>query len=111
MCGENDYELTEEETEAGSPPRVRGKHAREARPEVHAGITPACAGKTSFLTAGRGSPEDHPRVCGENFLHVACDYLGRGSPPRVRGKPVPFLVTFAVKGITPACAGKTPHNR
>ena len=46
-------------------------------------------------------------MCGENGIALLASLLTQGSPPRVRGKPVPFLVTFAVKGITPACAGKT----
>ena len=66
VCGENGRYRGALESLEGSPPRVRGK------PEIHPGqksccrITPACAGKTRDEAAEMGTPEDHPRVCGEN---------------------------------------------
>ena len=68
VCGENIQKALVDYVELGSPPRVRGKrdtqHAR-ASPDR---ITPACAGKTSFIMHRRCRYQDHPRVCGENMM-------------------------------------------
>ena len=53
VCGENLGESYEEFVEKGSPPRVRGKHARYRAPDCPCGITPACAGKTGASYAMR----------------------------------------------------------
>ena len=34
-------------------------------------------------------------------------FWGRGSPPRARGKVVPYVAVDLLKRITPACAGKS----
>ena len=48
-----------------------------------------------------------PRVCGENFARSFSSRSPVGSPPRVRGKPSPVRPRPSLRGITPACAGKT----
>ena len=107
VCGEN-FEGAEHDAACeGSPPRVRGKRRVRTPRACASGITPACAGKTKITRGRRGVLGDHPRVCGENILHAACDYLGRGSPPRVRGKQFASSACIKGIGITPACAGKT----
>ena len=50
-------------------------------------ITPACAGKTSFVTRIGRRGRDHPRMRGEDVVTVS--------------------TTAGAHGITPACAGKT----
>ena len=50
---------------------------------------------------------DHPRVCGEQFGAVADMPRARGSPPRVRGTVVEFVLGDPNPGITPACAGNS----
>ena len=91
----------------GSPPRARGKGSTYDRTSLGAGITPACAGKSTYLRGVDIVPGDHPRVCGEKSIRFISALRFSGSPPRVRGKvtsrahPVPAL------GITPACAGKS----
>ena len=46
-------------------------------------------------------------MCGEKLLlHVRCCLLP-GSPPRVRGKVVRVCMATGLRGITPACAGKS----
>ena len=71
------------------------------------GLTPACAGKTHFQPPIVVIASAHPRVCGENlarrFPECPCD----GSPPRVRGKPESVFPKLGLRGLTPACAGKT----
>ena len=59
------------------------------------------------MTAGLGSPEDHPRACGENGKSFFKALLEGGSPPRVRGKLRHEWRILVRRGITPACAGKT----
>ena len=51
--------------------------------------------------------QDHPRVCGENFVFELMRIVNRGSPPRVRGKLAYISILFIISRITPACAGKT----
>ena len=70
-------------------------------------ITPACAGKTRPISGKTRLTEDHPRVCGENVLVRRDGRSDRGSPPRVRGKPINEGRARKVTRITPACAGKT----
>ena len=93
----------------GSPPRMRGKaHALKKRP-LPVGITPAYAGKSSFLSGCTRMPRDHPRVCGEK---LASGFLLRpvlGSPPRMRGKADSVAGVGLETGITPAYAGKSLH--
>ena len=91
----------------GSPPHVRGKPAGALGDGLTVGITPACAGKTS----GNGFlcllPRDHPRMCGENFIHIDASFMVTGSPPHVRGKRYSLSAGTCHNRITPACAGKT----
>ena len=70
-------------------------------------ITPADAGKTSGVTGRSDGSEDHPRGCGENLKARSQSWSGRGSPPRMRGKPYPRSRRLLCNGITPADAGKT----
>ena len=71
------------------------------------GITPACAGKTSFILAACLVFWDHPRVCGKNPPLPYTLYDVGGSPPRVREKLIGGVVVIVALRITPACAGKT----
>ena len=49
----------------------------------------------------------HPRVCGENSGTARGSSPGRGSSPRVRGKPERRPGGDGGGGLIPACAGKT----
>ena len=51
---------------------------------------------------------DHPRVCGEKLTALVTDKFYKGSPPRVRGKERFGQFREGGRGITPACAGKSP---
>ena len=73
-------------------------------------ITPACAGKTLSGSSCLSSRQDHPRVCGENYLGGYRAGAQGGSPPRVRGKPTPRSLRLSSARITPACAGKTYNS-
>ena len=106
-CGENDRDRILDLTDAGSPPRMRGKHIEEKQTELQRRITPAHAGKTRVSLSSDSPSPDHPRACGEN--EVKNTKTGRvvGSPPRMRGKPADFCDAVAGLRITPAHAGKT----
>ena len=106
VCGEKKAAVTTLFWTGGSPPRVRGKDRDIARSRHAVGITPACAGKSRRRKCPNKWAKDHPRVCGEKALAVATVVSALGSPPRVRGKGSPWARKGAVKGITPACAGK-----
>ena len=51
-------------------------------------ITPAGAGKTTFVNLGMLYLRDHPRRCGENRLCRIRTSSRLGSPPQVRGKRI-----------------------
>ena len=69
-------------------PRACGENAHGGE---HLGdlfrITPAHAGKTVPAAELFSSYSDHPRACGENDDMDLKNKIGRGSPPRMRGKP------------------------
>ena len=91
----------------GSPPRVRGKEARQTGDVLSPGITPACAGKRFSVLVRVHSRRDHPRVCGEKGLTFHQMLRPTGSPPRVRGKGRHRCACPVQSRITPACAGKS----
>ena len=107
MCGENSTKKASCCDSLGSPPRVRGKPYTGLIFILASGITPACAGKTFAEPLRHHIREDHPRVCGENYLRRSWSKAEEGSPPRVRGKLPSALYPAVLAGITPACAGKT----
>ena len=106
VCGEKSGNRKRASPAAGSPPRVRGKDRPESHRPQTAGITPACAGKSRLLFPVHRFPWDHPRVCGEKKNGPKSWDMKKGSPPRVRGKAVSFIVVSSKGRITPACAGK-----
>ena len=74
---------------------------------IVARLIPACAGKTRRLWAWRPPSPAHPRACGENVLAASSASSTPGSSPRVRGKPPRERAGPPVRGLIPACAGKT----
>ena len=70
-------------------------------------ITPADAGKTLKRRLKLGVFGDHPRGCGENVRPYIKPRQPRGSPPRMRGKPLFSALGGNNSRITPADAGKT----
>ena len=107
VCGEKAVMQPECPRWEGSPPRVRGKDTRSKSAYNSAGITPACAGKSSALMQRSGTNGDHPRVCGEKRRCCPAGLCCRGSPPRMRGKGIPQAEGFFNARITPAYAGKS----
>ena len=109
-CGENRGFTVAAVVNLGSPPRMRGKPT-DARPDFQRmRITPAGAGKTKVTSYQSTKSRDHPRRCGENFLHAYYTTSDAGSPPQVRGKQSLAPAAFLWARITPAGAGKTPER-
>ena len=86
---------------------MRGKVSGNGRRFHRHGITPACAGKRTCTATRRCGNGDHPRVCGEKAATPNVEAFYEGSPPRVRGKEVVLVDFICLRGITPACAGKS----
>ena len=107
MCGEKLQVLDSIDLRSGSPPHVRGKVRRDAGDSGFVGITPACAGKSLSCGDARSQDWDHPRMCGEKAGKGMHHSPNRGSPPHVRGKGQIHVALVVVRGITPACAGKS----
>ena len=106
-CGENSGTNPTKARHLGSPPQVRGKQQLYNVDFRFFRITPAGAGKTSYLYNSPVSGTDHPRRCGENAVRQPLKYLMVGSPPQVRGKPLSSGTALGLCRITPAGAGKT----
>ena len=107
VCGEKLMPYIVYYEQLGSPPRVRGKAKPPTMSRKQHRITPACAGKRHYLSIGRILPWDHPRVCGEKQRGGLDAAQKLGSPPRVRGKAGLVQIVGRLRGITPACAGKS----
>ena len=110
VCGENSRRTYRRGALHGSPPRVRGKPHNRPILRGRLGLTPACAGKTTYCVCGTSTHPAHPRVCGENMVSTKGTARSEGSPPRVRGKRVADPLDEGVAGLTPACAGKTART-
>ena len=107
LCGEKRGFHLNTLASTGSPPRVRGKEVHTGSGLDFPGITPACAGKSRSQPRLPCTGRDHPRVCGEKAHSPECVLSLMGSPPRMRGKEAPKFALVVVRGITPACAGKS----
>ena len=107
VCGENAWISGIDGLQEGSSPRVRGKLTAPLWCHHGTGLIPACAGKTRSRWARTWAARAHPRVCGENGKLLRLIPSRPGSSPRVRGKRDASFLLPAVRGLIPACAGKT----
>ena len=107
VCGEKKRLQPTITAQPGSPPRVRGKVPYVSMAALAQGITPAYAGKRASQLCAGLAPRDHPRVCGEKSGFCQRSILHLGSPPRMRGKVIPDLLSRELQWITPAYAGKS----
>ena len=105
VCGEQTLKAIKQLTAYGSPPRVRGAGFSGFFIKCLSRITPACAGSSYLLDNIAGFMQDHPRVCGEQYLVQYVYAPTMGSPPRVRGAEEGLEAYYAQGRITPACAG------
>ena len=107
MRGEDFLRPLRDALRAGSPPHARGRRASARYPATPPRITPACAGKTGKLIHYSATSTDHPRMRGEDMIHVRMNARYAGSPPHARGRLWRPSSRAARARITPACAGKT----
>ena len=93
---------------AGITPAYAGKSTVwTVRKRSKQGITPAYAGKRDSSSRSTSTRWDHPRMCGEKCLLMPLPLKGLGSPPHVRGKALFHVFCHQMLRITPACAGKS----
>ena len=71
VCGEHNKLRAVFGVPAGSSPRMRGTLFRLSAILKHAGIIPAYAGNTWWLSPSVIGNRDHPRVCGEHSKRLA----------------------------------------
>ena len=107
ICGEKIVVSRTWCSRSGLPPRMWGKVSSIRDDLARVGITPAYAGKSSSPRLIALLIWDHPRVCGEKFRAYAKIWNEWGSPPRMRGKVIPCLLSLNHERITPAYAGKS----
>ena len=93
--------------EAGSSPRGRGKHTRDAVGGLFGRLIPARAGKTTSPATSGQRLRAHPRAGGENAVTINGELVSLGSSPRGRGKLIGISPFIFCVGLIPARAGKT----
>ena len=91
----------------GSSPRVRGRPAGGLLGALFHGLIPAGAGQTTMRWWRRRRSGAHPRGCGADDADNRVTALGKGSSPRVRGRPSDSAGVVAGVGLIPAGAGQT----
>ena len=95
----------------GSSPLTRGKQPLAVRRVENTGLIPAHAGKTRFPGLLPLPRTAHPRSRGENISALPSSTRRMGSSPLTRGKRNQPATQQAPKGLIPAHAGKTTHNK
>ena len=91
----------------GSSPRVRGRRKFHVAQAGGDGLIPAGAGQTQDELALTSAKTAHPRGCGADLRGRCRPMPGRGSSPRVRGRPDPVCDGWSGVGLIPAGAGQT----
>ena len=109
-CGEHSERLEDHLNEPGSSPRMRGARLRMPLPVFVPVIIPADAGSTHRLPGWSACQGDHPRGCGEHATAQVRVSPEWGSSPRMRGAPVPAVLTDPAVRIIPADAGSTARR-
>ena len=100
VCGADPFSSRHIVWRLGSPPRVRSRPVWLTLLCSFTGITSACAEQT-WLHCWQAFPKgDHLRVCGADWRSHREPQTGRGSPPRVRSRPIVFLSVNVENGIT-----------
>ena len=89
---------------------MRGKQSVDAAHRYQERNIPAYAGKTTVSPSRYTTPQEHPRVCGENLGLTVYDAKGKGTSPRMRGKLTGISLAFQTIRNIPAYAGKTNCN-
>ena len=93
LCGEKTKAARRRLMGTGSPPPMRGKGYTDKSLTAMDRITPAYAGKSRCRYHTATMCRDHPRLCGEKFHEFIFHKPFIGSPPPMRGKVLPALLT------------------
>ena len=103
--GDGSGQAAQNTTEAGSPPRGRGRRYASGGNSTQDGLTPARAGTAGRPRGASPARRAHPRAGGDGELVSIREIQKYGSPPRGRGRLV-ITATFPLRfGLTPARAG------
>ena len=106
-CGEHNRISSNNRSQVGSSPRMRGARLGMPMGSILVRIIPADAGSTYWCAGWRVLNRDHPRGCGEHGT-VGRQQVGpSGSSPRMRGAPAGDRIRGRLLGIIPADAGST----
>ena len=107
-CGEHENSGTDNLSEHGSSPRMRGAHLIDSYFIHTSRIIPADAGSTSQGDPTTLDVKDHPRGCGEHNMVSLSASMEYGSSPRMRGAHSGRFDGVKSIRIIPADAGSTP---
>ena len=90
---------------AGRPPRARGRVLAADQAVDAVRKTPACAGTRTRALFDPTSPQEDPRVRGDEVIDPKLLQGKLGRPPRARGRDAEPRSQPPPTGKTPACAG------
>ena len=93
------------------PPLARGRGGTVRNPGFAAGITPACAGKSTYAHFYIDADGNYPRLRGEEDFRARLLQHQLELPPLARGRVMLERAPEGRHGITPACAGKSLNFR
>ena len=105
--GEDEYPLSEETGDDGSPPRAWGGHQGAHQAFAEPRLTPTCVGRTRRPRRQRTRLTAHPHVRGEDTSASTSTGSTGGSPPRAWGGLVPPGRFRVPDRLTPTCVGRT----
>ena len=95
----------------GLSPRVRGIRPTHRRLETRPRSIPACTGNPGCRTGRRRRTWVYPRVYGESQARPSGPVVMDGLSPRVRGIPLPVVLSKRGRGSIPACTGNPTCGR
>ena len=87
---------------------MRGTEFSPGRPLQKYRFIPAYAGNSTSIFRSGGAQLVHPRVCGEQPKHPACNSMIGGSSPRMRGTECDVFLFYNRRRFIPAYAGNRP---
>ena len=105
--GEHGFDRSVGKRYMGSSPHTRGALASDVERAVIAGIIPAYAGSTVYMSILAAAISDHPRIRGEHGIDVLGRKVAGGSSPHTRGAQWAGWGPGSEVGIIPAYAGST----
>ena len=88
-CGDDSVPNSVNALSIGTPPRMRGRRQPSWRHWPRPRNTPADAGTTRGRQGRHPAGPEHPRGCGDDTITVDSSDTVNGTPPRMRGRPMP----------------------